>query len=128
MFNITLCWSVNETTDEEDEKCCSQIVEILRDLLRKPVKADQKKNELHNNIANLLTSIPNSCLIKLHIDNQNEDNKVPEEIVALNELLNFMKMKFEIDIVCIGNFINVRFNEKLFFSHSNINWKQYHQF
>lgn len=98
-FNLTLTWNLNENVEEEEEKYCVELVVILRQLLLIPVMHEQKKFELHNNTANLITNIPDKYLLSLKLNEQMLVTN-DKDFAALNTLLDLLKKKFELELVC----------------------------
>lgn len=107
---MTSDWSTNDI-DEEEEKSCLELVALLRALLiTENVTHDQKKYELHNNIANLLTNVPTKCLIALKLNYENMNSTViDEELTSLKVLLDLLQKKFELGLGTFDKIVSKTF-------------------
>lgn len=115
LFNVTLNSYGVEPNEKEQ---CTQLVSMLRLYLLVLVKSKEKRLDLQSNIINLLTNIPNNNykdLMTAVVSGQNLSNKLQFEgqnLSAFNEILNFLKSRFSVDIVSISFLYCTRFTRK----------------
>lgn len=94
LFNVTFMWNGSDTIEEEEENLCIKVVEMMRELLLRQIENDKKKYDLHINVANLITNMPNKCLIALKLNYENQNTEiVDKDMIALDVLLELLEKK-----------------------------------
>lgn len=98
LFNITVTSASSVETEEDDEQNLRRLATVLHDLLIFGPKCMAASEEYHSNIINLLTNIPNACLIELVPQNIDESTLQDEtfehfNIHAINVFIRFLQIK-----------------------------------
>ncbi|KAK5644277.1 hypothetical protein RI129_008122 [Pyrocoelia pectoralis] len=103
LFNLTIHADSWVNLDEEDEAHYVKLVGILYKFLTIQTENVDKRLELHSQIVNLLTNMPNKCYLSLFVPVQ--DDVVPKDMQyeeqnmnAIMELFNFLESRFKIEV------------------------------